>query len=370
LPTQTPMGLPFQFDLSVLTGKARPLIGLDISSSSVKLVELSEVTRGVRRVERYCIEPLPPEAVADGNITDLDAVADTVSRAWKRLGSTTRNVALALPAAAVITKKIIVAAGLREQELEAQVEAEAGHYVPFPLDEVSLDFQVIGAVAENADEEEVLLAASRREKVEDRVAAADAAGLHARVVDVESYAALAAFALIQEQLPDNGEDKIIALVDVGAHLMTVSILRNGEVLYTREQAFGGNQLTLEVARQYGLSNADAETRKRSGDLPATYDNELRRPFVENLAVEVSRALQFFFSSTHHNLVDHIVLAGGCAAMEGAAQILGQRTQVKTTVGNPFAGMALAPAVKANALEADAPALLVACGLALRRFDPQ
>ena len=356
-------------DLSFLNPRSRPLIGVDISSSSVKMVELSAVSGGGYRVERYSIESLPRETVVDGNISNLDAVAEAIRRGWRRMGTATKFVALALPASAVITKKIILAAGLRDQELEVQVESEANQYIPFALDEVNLDFQVIGPAASGAEEDEVLIAASRKEKVEDRVAAAEAAGLKALVMDVESYAALSAFELVQEQLPGAGEDKIIALVDAGANVMNVSVLRNGVQIYAREQAFGGFLLTQDIMRHFGMTLEEAESAKRaSSTLPENYETDLLRPFMDSLALEVSRALQFFFTSTQFNQVDHIVLAGGCAVIPGLAETVAGRTQVDTMVANPFANMSLGSKVRPKSLAADAPALLVACGLALRRFD--
>lgn len=355
-------------DLSVLSQKARPLFGLDVSSSSVKMVELSEPSKGQYRIERYAIEALPREAVVDGNITNLDAVSDAVRRAWKRMSTSTRFVAMALPAAAVITKKIIVPAGQREQELEVLVESEANQYIPFQLEEVNLDFQVLGAAPSSPDEVEVLIAASRKERVEDRVAVAEAASLRPIVMDVESYAAQSAFELVEQQLPEAGKDKIIALVDVGANVMNVLILRNDQPVYSREQAFGGFQLTQEIMRHYGMSSEEAEAAKRTGTLPENYEQDLLKPFMDNLALEVSRALQFFFTSTQYNQVDHIVLAGGCAIIAGLDQVVATRTQVDTMIANPFVGMTLADRVRPKLLAADAPSLMVACGLAMRRFD--
>lgn len=357
-----------QLDISFLNPKARPLFGLDISSSSVKMVELADSGRGSPRIERYAIESLARDAVVDGNITNLEVVADAVRRAWKRMGTPTRFCAMALPSAAVITKKIIVPAGQREQELEVQVESEANQYIPFALDEVNLDFQVVGPAPNSPDEVEVLIAASRKEKVEDRVAVAEAAGLKAVVMDVESYAAQSAFQLVERQLPDGGKNRIIALVDVGANVMNVTIMRNDQPVYVREQAFGGYQLTQDVMRHYGMSAEEAELAKRAGSLPENYEAELLKPFVDNLALEVSRALQFFFTSTQFNQVDHIVLAGGCAVLPGVDEVVTGRTQVNTVVSNPFADMALSQRVKPKSLAMDAPSLLVACGLALRRFD--
>lgn len=355
-------------DLSILNPKARPLIGLDISSSAVKMVELSDAGKGAFRIERYTIEPLPREAVADGNIVNLEAVAEAIKRAWKRIQSQTRFVAMALPGAAVITKKIIVPAGQRETELEMLVESEANQYIPFALEEVNLDFQVLGQSPGSPDDVEVLIAASRKEKVEDRVAVAEAAGLKPLVMDVESYAAQAAFELVEGQLPENGKNKVIALVDVGSSVMNVTVFKNDQAVYSREQAFGGYQLTQEIMRQYGMNADEAESAKRANTLPENYESDLLRPFLDNLALEVSRALQFFFTSTQFNQVDHIVLAGGCAVISGVDEVVAGRTQVSTMIANPFANMVLASRIKPKNLAADAPSLMVACGLAMRRFD--
>ena len=355
-------------DFRLFGSKMRHLAGLDISSSSVKMVELSGGEQGGYRVERYAIESLPRDAVVDGNIANLDAVSDATRRALRRMGSGIKNVAVALPASAVITKKIVLPAGLREQEMEIQVESEANQYIPFALDEVNLDFQVVGPSPASADDVEVLIAASRKEKVEDRVAVVEGAGLKAVVMDVESFAAEAAFELASSELEGGGKDRIIALVDVGSTGTSVTILRNGRQLYTREQPLGGNQLSQDVSRQYGMSFEEAEAAKLSGDLPDDYERDLRRPFLDAVALEVSRALQFFFTSTQYNEVHHIVLAGGCAVMDGLVEVVRGRTQVETMIANPFATMALSSKVRAKSLLAVAPALLVACGLALRRFD--
>jgi type IV pilus assembly protein PilM len=353
--------------LDIFKPKAPPLFGMDISSSSVKMVELVDGGKGPR-VERYVIEALPKDAVADGNIANLDAVVDTVQRGWKKMATRTKNVALALPTAAVITKKIIVPAGLREEELELQVEGEANQYIPFALEEVNLDFQVVGPAASGPDEVEVLIAASRKEKVDDRIAVAEASGLKALIMDVESYAMQASFELIQRQFPDDGKDQNVALVDIGGNVTNITVLRNEQGVYTREQAFGGAQLTQDIMRQYGMSQEEAETAKRAGGLPDNYEAEVLRPFMENAALEIQRAMQFFFTSTQYNSVEHIVLTGGSAVIPGLEDMVQQRTQVSTIVANPFASMQVSSRVQLKRLIADAPSLMVACGLALRRFD--
>jgi type IV pilus assembly protein PilM len=332
------------------------------------MVELVDAGKGQPRVERYAIEPLPKEAVLDGNLASLEAVADTLQRCWKRLGTSTRFVALALPTSAVITKKITLPANLREQDMEIQVESEANQYIPFALEEVNLDFQVIGPAPGSPDDVEVLLAASRKEKVEDRVAAAELAQLKPVVMDVEAYAIQVAYELVIKQLPREGVDQIVALVDVGASAMKITIMKDNQQLYAREQAFGGSQLTDEIMRVYGMGPDEAENLKRSGTPPDNYEAEILHPFIENMAQEVARALQFFFTSTPFNEVHHILLAGGSALVPGVAEIVGQRTNVNTLLADPFAGMAISPRIRAKQLAADAPSLLVACGLALRKFD--
>ena len=357
-----------QLDFSLFGSGSRSLIGVDISSSSVKMVELGSDGKKGYRVERYTTEILPRDAVADGNIVNLEASAETVRRAWKKLGASTRDVAIALPASHVITKKIIVPSGQRESELEVLVESEANQYIPFALEEVNLDFQIIGPAPSSPDEIEVLIAASRKEKVEDRVAVVESAGLRPVVMDVESYAQQASFELIEKQLPESGKGQIVALIDIGANQMNLTVLRNGLQLYVREQAFGGNQLTQDIARLFSLTFEEAEADKRRNNLPENYESELLKPFVESMALEVSRALQFFFTSTQFTQVNHIVLAGGCAILPGADEAVASRTQVNTIIANPFADMVLSDRVRANQLLADASSLMVACGLALRRFD--
>jgi len=157
--------------------------------------------------------------------------------------------------------------------------------------------------------------------------------------------------------------------DVGANVMNVSVLRNDQSVYTREQAFGGNQLTADIVSRYGMSAEEAENAKRTGGLPDDFEAEVLRPFMENLSMEVQRALQFFFTSTQFSSVDHILLAGGSAVIPGLDEVVHTRTQVPTAVANPFAAMQTSPRIQLKRLMVDAPSLIVACGLAMRRFDP-
>lgn len=345
--------------------KTPPLIGVDISSTSIKMVELSDDGRGGYRLDGYSSAPLAKDAMTDGGVGDLEKVADAIRQAWKLLGSREKRVALALPASAVISKKVLMMAGLREEDMEAQVEAEANQYIPFSLDEVNIDFQVLGAAPNNPDEVEVLIAASRKEKIEDRVAAVEGAGLKVTVMDVENYATEAAYSLVSSQLPNAGREQTVLIVDIGASMMHINVLHDNKSVYTREQSFGGGQLTQEIQRRFGLSLEEAEIAKRKGGLPESYDNEVLQPFMQTLAMEVARALQFFTSSTQYNRIDHIVLGGGCAAIPTIDVVVQDRTQVHTIIANPFHSMAISTRLKQQQVATDAPALLIACGLAMR-----
>ncbi len=359
----------FDINLDFLKINSPTLIGVDVSSSSVKMVELSRSGGSNYRVERYVIEPLHADAVQDGAIVDLEAVGDSIERGWKRLGSKCKKVAMALPASDVITKKIIVPAGQREDDLEFQVENEASQYIPFALDEVNLDFQVLRPLPNNPDEVEVLIAASRKDKVEDRVAASLSAGLQTIVMDVEPYASQTVFEMIKHQLPENGDDQVIAIIDIGATVMKTNVLHNGESVYMRDQPFGGDQLTQEIHNQFNLSLEDSEKAKRSGNLPENYKTDVLQPFCETLAIEVMRAIQFFYTSTQYTNIDYILVAGGCAAINGLDEIITSRTQVCTHIVNPFSTMELSSRILPRQVNLDAPSLLIACGLAMRSFDP-
>ena len=351
-------------NLGSLFGKASPpLAGLDISTSGLRLVELADAGKGVLRLERHAFEALPRGAVVDGNIENFDQVAEAVRRMWKKSGTRARNVALGMPPAAVITKKIILPAGMAEDQLEVQVESEASQYIPFALDEVSLDFDVGGPVPNSPDDMEVMLAAARREKVEDRVAIAEAAGLTATVMDIESYAARAAL----ERAAPASQDKIIALFQIGAGITHVSMLHNGDTVYEKEQAFGGNTLTQEIVRTYGMAYEEAEARKKANDLPENFRADVLTPFLEGAALEVTRAIQFFFTSTPYTRIDQIWLAGGSAQLPGLVELIGGRTRIPTAAASPFDGMLLAPGLREAQLRAEGPSYLVACGLGLRRF---
>lgn len=351
----------------LIGGKQTALFGLDISSSSVKLVELGQSASGEYVLERFATESFEKGWIADGQIEKFDEVADAVRRVVTKSGTRTKRVAMAMPQSAVITKKIMLPAGLRDEELELQVESEANQYIPFSLDEVSLDFCVVGPSPTSAGDVEVLIAASRKDRVQDRQGLAEAAGLKPVVLDIESHASRLAMTRIVAGLPNQGKDALVALFEIGAETTSLKVLRDDELLYDRDQAFGGSQLTHMISRQYGFSFEEAEQKKLASDLPEDYEATLLAPFVDSLSQEIGRALQYFFTSTPHHKVHYVMLGGGTATLTGLKERVTELTGFASMVVNPFDGMRLGSAVRESKLRREAPAYLTACGLAMRRF---
>ena len=354
--------------IDTLLGRTHPsMIGLDISSSSVKLVELGQDESGKYVLERFASESFEKGWIADGQIEKFEEVADAVRRVIAKSGTKTRDVVMAMPQSSVITKKIILPAGLREDELEVQVESEANQYIPFSLDEVSLDFCVIGPSPTSVGDVEVLIAASRKDRVQDRQGLAEAAGLKPVVLDVESHASRLAMARILRALPNEGRDSLVALFEIGADTTSLKVLLDDELLYDRDQAFGGSQLTQLISRQYGFSFEEAEQKKLVSDLPDDYQSQILAPFVDSLSQEIGRALQYFFTSTPHHKVHYVMLAGGTATLPGLKDRVTELTGFASKVVNPFDNMTLGPSVRESKLYREAPSYLTACGLAMRRF---
>ncbi|NND38587.1 MAG: pilus assembly protein PilM [Pseudomonadales bacterium] len=342
------------------------MLGLDVSSTTVKLLELGK--QGNRlRVEAYSVMPLPPNAVVEKNINDPEGVADSVRQIVAQSKTKVQNVAVAVAGSAVITKMITMEAGLTDDQLEAQILAEADQYIPYPLDEVAIDFEVQGPSEEDEGAVDVLLAACRKENVDLRVDALELAELVPTVVDVEAYCMETAFELFADGAGID-RDETVAILDIGSTMTTLSVLIGGRTIYTREQLFGGKQLTEEIQRRYGMTEQEAGFAKKAGGLPDDYASEVLAPFQEAVIQQVSRSLQFFFSSSQHDEVDRVLLAGGVAAMDGLAGLVQEKLGKPTSVANPFINMDISPKVDAEALNNDAPSLMIACGLAMRSFD--
>lgn len=353
--------------LPLFRKKSQVYLGIDISSTAVKLLELSRAG-GRYRVESYGVEPLPANAVQEKNIVDVEGVGDAIGRLVSRARPSVKTAAVAVAGSAVITKMIEMDGDLSEDEMESQLKVEADQYIPFPLDEVRMDFQVLGPSETNPEKVEVLLAASRIENVELRTDALEIGGLQGKVVDVEAYTMERAFQLVLPQLPNSSELETVALFDIGATMTTLNVFHEGRTVYTREQLFGGKQLTEEIQRRYGISMEEAGLAKKTGELPDDYESEVLQPFKDAIVQQVNRSLQFFYGSTQFNEVDYILLAGGSASIAGLPELVQEKVGAGCSVANPFTDMTLSNKVSANAITNDAPALMIACGLALRSFD--
>ena len=351
---------------SLFNKKSKALIGVDISSTSVKVLELSR-NNGRYQVEAYAAEPLPPNAIVEQAISNDEAVGEAIRKAIGRSRSSAKRAAIAVAGSAVITKTVQMSGKLNDDEMDLQIRAEADQYIPYLLEEVALDWEVQGESDQVGDMVNVLLAACRSETVERRKDAVEYANLEAGVVDVEAFCTERAFELLQDQL--DGEDiETVAVLDIGATMTTLSVLHEGKSIYTREQLFGGRQLTEDIMRRYGLTEEEALRSKLEGGLPDDYESEILEPFRKAVVQQVSRSLQFFYSSSQFNDVDFIVLAGGTSAIPMLAEHVEEDLGVATVIANPFVNMTLSQKVNANMLANDAPSLMIACGLAMRSFD--
>jgi type IV pilus assembly protein PilM len=353
--------------MNPFSSKHTPVLGIDISTSAVKLLELSKA--GARyRVESYAVAPVPKDVIVDKNIKNIDVIADTIKMVLKQSETRLKHVCVAVAGSSVMTRTIVMPASMSAEDMEEQILIEADQYIPYSLDEVRLDFEVQGQNEANPEMVNVLLAASRKEIVDDRVEVLTKAGLKAKIVDVEAFAMENAFTLLADQLPDAVEGQTIAIADIGATMTTLNVLHDCKTIYTREQGFGGRQLTEEIQRRYGLSYEEAGLAKRHGGLPDNYITDVLEPFKKAMIQQISRALQFFVSSSANRSVDNIVLAGGCASIPGLEKMVEQALGIPAFVANPFINMALSNRVKPQNLNNDAPSMMIACGLALRSFD--
>ena len=344
---------------------SKGLVGVDISSTTVRLLELS-VKNGGYWVESYAVMPLPENSVVEKSILNPEAVADALERVVNLANPHTTHVAIAVPTSMVIHKIIEMDADMSDEEREVQIRMDAEQYIPFPLDEVSLDFEVLPDRLANPNRVNVLLVATRTENVDTRVEVLELAGLVAKVADVESYAMERAFSVFADTLPMGANT--VGILDIGHTMTTLSVMQKGKIIYTREQVFGGRQLTQDVQSRYGLSFEEAGRAKKERTLPDDYDTEVLEPFLDAVVQQAARSLQFFFSSSQFNEIDHILLAGGIANIPGLAKLLQQKLGYRVTIANPFLQMGFSPQIDIKKIENDASSLMVACGLALRSFD--
>lgn len=322
-----------EFLARLLGRRGAPLMGLDIGASGVRLAQLGAAPAGGWTLERLGTEPLQRGWVSEGQIEDFDAVVAAVRRVVARSGTRQRRVALALPASAVMTRRLVLPAGLREDELEQLVRLEAEQHIPFPLDEVSLDFNVVGPVDGSGGQVEVFVAAARQERVQDRQGVAEAAGLVPAVMDIDAHAAQRALRHWLAGRALSAPGALLAWFDLEAGSLRLKVLQDDATLHEQEQAVEPTDAAADMA--------DAQAARR-----------------------IAQALQQFFASAPHHAVDHVLLSGPGASSPGLARRVADLTGFGAVRVDPFEGMAAAPAA-GELLTRESSACLVACGLAMR-----
>ena len=345
----------------MFASKSKPLIGIDIGSSSVKLVELSMSSK-MPRLAAWAVEPMPNGAITENTISNPKDVADAVSRALVKSGSKANEAAIAISSSHAITKILSMPKGMREYEIEEQVSIEALHFIPYPIEEVNLDFEVIGSSGTDPEnEDDVLLVACRKTIVDEYVDLLEELQLTPKIVDIDTYA-LERIYRSADPFATSGEE-LTAIFDIGAVTTHMTVVDQERVLYTRHQSFGSKQLLQLVRKEYGVGAEEAEGLIVSSKPPADYYESVLMPFAKMVSQEISRALQFFYSSSMHSKVDNILLTGGCASLQGLNDEVENEIDFRTKVLDPFS--AITTIGDREMLERSSKLLTVATGLALR-----
>lgn len=348
-----------------LRASGKGLVGVDITSATVKVIELKRAGSHYQ-VESYAVRPLREGAVIERRIRDMSAVVDALKRAVDHARPGSRNAAVAVPASAAITKTLTLPASLDDDEIEARIQLESDKHIPFPFSEVAFDFQRLGLNSRYGDQQDVLLVACRQQDVNQLTEAVLQAGLTPAAVDVETFAMERAFQELRHQLPsDEGEHECVALVDIGATMNAFHVLREGRVTYSRDTVFGGRQLTDEIRNRYGLSLEEAGLAKKRGGLPDDYQRSVLDPFLDTLVQQVGRSLQLYYTAGRKQEVRRMILAGGTSVLPGLAERLAEESGMEVVIANPFRRMKVNPRIDVPTLAGDAPAMLTACGLAMR-----
>ena len=350
---------------SLFTKKSKPVLGVDIGSSAVKVLLLEgSVEKPVLKAFGYAA--LNKGDVSNGVISKTEAVTQAVQRAIDTARIKVKACAIAMPSQAVIMRTLSYPPGLNDRDLEQYVETDAASQLPFPLEEVRLDYCKTGKLLANEDEE-VLLVATKRDTSDVRLMVMEHAGLAPAVLDVESLCVQRTVTALSQKLPKKGRGLLVAHYDFGAETMKLTVVRDREVLFDREQAIGGAKLTQDIAKKFALTIEDAERRKRVADLPSEYAQNALKPFLMSTGEAAARLLQMFFTSTPFSRVDHIYISGGCAMLPGMAETMIQYTDssVETVKLETLLGSGSKTLYKQ--FERDSSMYSIAFGLALRAF---
>jgi type IV pilus assembly protein PilM len=343
-----------------------PIFGLDMSSSALKLMMLQKNGSDIS-VERYFIQQLLSNKIRDKRILDTDYITETLKHTLACANISTKNVCLAVPNSITITKKLDLPIDLTDKEIENEIYIEADKYIPYALDEINIDYQIL-----SRDEEEgkieVFIIACKSDDLNARIEIAENAGLNPVIVDVDSYATGRAF---NEVLVHGGMDSsnsLTGLIDIGSNLITLNIFKGKRLIYTKEQAFGGIKLMEEIQSRYGLTFEEALAAKKFNDLPDDYAVEVLQPYKVSLTQQINRACQFFFSNGKYHTIDKLYLTGGVSNINGLADIVQETLKIKTLIANPFANLLVSDQINIDRLYEDSSTLMTTFGLELRNIN--
>ena len=353
--------------------QSETIVGVDISSATIKLVEIETNSDGFN-VIAYGVEALPEGVIFDREIVDVKKIAEVLSAVYKKSGARSRNVAVAVSGSSVISNYIDLPSSLTSKQMESRIQLEADAIIPFPLEDINLDFAVVGRNAVNKDEVRVQVVACQRDYVDRRKEVVQLAGLKPLVVDVETFAFARAYQTLinaEYQIPKKQQgliekDDVVAIVDIGATQFTFLVLSNQAIIYSVEQPFGGRQLTEDIQRHYNLTWAEAGRAKRKGGLDDDYDKSMLQPFKNLLVKHLSRCIQVFYSSTETNKIDKLVLSGGVSKTEGLRDQIAESIGIPTDIVDLSKNVSISIPSDRSRLNADIPSMMLAFGLALAK----
>jgi len=349
-------------------GKSKSILGLDIGSSSVKVVECTAKSKGIE-LHNVGIAPLPPEAIVQGAFLNSSAIVDAIREAIDSAGIRTTNVATAVAGHSVIVKKISLPAMSRE-ELEESIRWEAEQYIPFDINEVNLDFQILDS-SDSDGQMEVLLVAAKKDLIDDYVHVITDAGLNPAIIDVAAFAVENAFELNYDTNPD----EVVALVNIGSQVVNINIVAGGVPAFTRDINTGGNVYTEEIQKALSISWEEAERLKIGGTseeesqevVPQEVEHAMRA-VTDTVLGEISRSLDFFAATAAESRINRVFLSGGGSKVSGLDTAFQGKTNLPVERFDPLAKVIPSSRFDAEYLEEVGPSLGVSVGLALRRVD--
>jgi len=352
-----------------MLGTKKHVIGLDIGASSIKIVQLQQSKKGTE-LKAFGALPLAPEVIVDGAVMDAEVVVDTIVQAKKQFSAKGKYVATSVSGHSVIVKKIIVADMSRE-ELESAIETEAQQYIPFDIEDVNVDFQIL-ETDETVEEGEmgILLVAVKKERVDEHIELIREADLDPIVVDVDAFAVENAYEVNYEVDPD----LIVGLVDIGAGTMNINILQDGVSSFVRDISIGGDQYTEAIQKEFNV-NFDVSERLKRGQLVEGIVQEdvlaIVNTVSDDIAVEIQRSFDFFRASTMDVAIDKLYLSGGGSLFGGIDRFFEEKLGVEVEILNPFRNIKISSRkFDIDYIESIAPQAAVAVGLALRRLETQ